>query len=159
MSAGVAAPTPDGDLEKLAPRFNAAVTQAMAACTAAGLRAVIYEALRSEALQQLYYARGRTTVPPAYTVTNARSNLFSWHGYGLAVDVIHETLGWDAGDDWFAEVATHFRAADCRWGGEWKVTDLPHFQWGLCRPSPSDRARQILATNGMAAVWAAVGAD
>ena len=159
VSAGESASTPDVDLGKLAPKFNVAVMQAMAACTAAGLRARVYEGLRSESLQQLYYARGRTTIPPSYTVTNARSNLFSWHGYGLAVDVIHETQGWDAGDAWFAEVATHFRAADCRWGGEWKFKDLPHFQWGLCKPSPSDSARQILAANGMAAVWAAVGAD
>ncbi len=159
MSARVATPTADGDLAKLAPKFNVAVTEALAACAAAGLHAVVYEGLRSEALQQLYYARGRTTIPPAYTVTNARSNLFSWHGYGLAVDVIHATQGWDAGDDWFAEVATHFRTADCRWGGEWKFRDLPHFQWGLCRPSPSDRARQILSANGLAAVWKAVGAD
>jgi len=159
VSAGESASTPDVDLGKLAPKFNVAVMQAMAACTAAGLRAKVYEGLRSESLQQLYYTRGRTTIPPTYTVTNARSSLFSWHGYGLAVDVIHETQGWDAGDAWFAEVATHFRAVDCRWGGEWKFKDLPHFQWGLCKPSPSDRARQILAANGMAAVWEAVGAE
>ena len=159
MSAGAVGPSPDNDLGKLAPKFSAAVTQALAACRAAGLRAVVYEAVRSEDLQALYYQRGRTIIPPSSTVTNAQSNLYSWHGYGLAVDVIHETLGWDAGEGWFEAVATHFRAANCRWGGDWKFKDLPHFQWGACKPSPSDRAREILATDGLAAVWTAVGAD
>lgn len=156
---GAPVPTVDRDLTKLAPKFEAAVQVALASCAQAGLEAVVYEASRSADLQELYYARGRTDVPPTETVTNARSNLYSWHGYGLAVDVIHETLQWDAGDAWFATVATHFRAAGCRWGGEWKFKDLPHFQWGLCRPSPSDRARTLLAEGGLQAVWKAVDAD
>jgi hypothetical protein len=147
------------DLGALAPKFAAAVKEALANCKAAGLDAVVYEAYRSPELQALYYERGRSQVPPTGTVTNARSNLYSWHGYGLAVDVIHATKEWDAPESWFAAVANHFRAAGCRWGGEWKFKDLPHFQWGLCKPSPSDNARAILATGGVAAVWKAVGAD
>jgi peptidoglycan L-alanyl-D-glutamate endopeptidase CwlK len=146
------------DLATLAPKFAAAVEQAVAACKAAGLPAMVYEAYRSAELQELYYERGRTQVPPTGTVTNARSNLYSWHGYGLAVDVIHATKEWDAPEQWFADVAVHFRAAGCRWGGEWKFKDLPHFQWGLCKPSPSDNARAIIASGGREAVWKAVGA-
>jgi peptidoglycan L-alanyl-D-glutamate endopeptidase CwlK len=162
VSAGTAsasAATVDRNLDALAPKFAAAVREALARCTADGLHAIVYEANRSAELQALYYERGRSVVPPSYTVTNARSNLFSWHGYGLAVDVIHEAKGWDAAASWFAQVADHFRAAGCRWGGEWKFKDLPHFQWALCRPSPSDRARELLAAGGRAAVWQAVGAD
>jgi peptidoglycan L-alanyl-D-glutamate endopeptidase CwlK len=44
-------------------------------------------------------------------------------------------------------------------GGDWKFKDLPHFQWGPCKPSPSDRARELIRTEGMEAVWGAVGAD
>jgi len=160
VSAGASvAPIPvDRDIDLLAPKFAAAVREALAACAAASLHAVVYEANRSAALQAQYYARGRTIVPPSYTVTNARSNLYSWHGYGLAVDVIDAKREWDAPESWFAAVATHFHAAGCRWGGEWKMKDLPHFQWGLCRPSPSDRARSLLAAGGRQAVWEAVGA-
>ncbi len=147
------------DLATLAPKFAAAVTEAIAACKTAGLDAMVYEAYRSPELQELYYTRGRSVVPPRDTVTNARSNLYSWHGYGLAVDVIDRTREWDVPEQWFADVAVHFRAAGCRWGGEWKFKDLPHFQWGLCRPSPSDNARSILAAGGVAAVWRAVDAD
>ena len=48
---------------------------------------------------------------------------------------------------------------DLDWGGDWKKPDTPHFQWGACKPSPSDQARALLASGGMVAVWKAVGAD
>jgi hypothetical protein len=44
------------------------------------------------------------------------------------------------------------------WGGDWTHPDTPHFQWGACKPSPSDRARQLLDAGGVRAVWAEVGA-
>jgi peptidoglycan L-alanyl-D-glutamate endopeptidase CwlK len=146
------------DLDRLAPEFRAAVDHAMGIARERELRARVYETFRSPELQALYFARGRTQIPPHETVTNARSNLLSWHGYGLAVDVIHEVKRWDAPESWFAKVAECFRQADCRWGGEWKMRDLPHFQWGLCRPSPSDRARALFQAGGLEAVWSAVGA-
>jgi hypothetical protein len=146
------------DLSLLAPGFRKAVENALADCAARGLDAMVHEAYRSPALQALYYSRGRTVIPPPHTVTNARNNLFSWHGYCLAVDVISASRRWDAGYAWFADVAQSFQKYGCRWGGEWKMKDLPHFQWGRCRPSPSPRAREIFRTEGLGAVWTVVGA-
>jgi hypothetical protein len=145
-------------LDRLAPKFQAAVEQAIAEGQQRGLKPMVYETYRSPELQAAYFARGRTVVPPNSTVTNAQSNLFSWHGFGLAVDVIHQEKEWDVPESWFTQVAECFRAAGCRWGGEWKMKDLPHFQWGLCKPSPSDVARSLMASGGMEAVWKAVGA-
>jgi peptidoglycan L-alanyl-D-glutamate endopeptidase CwlK len=109
-------------------------------------------------LQALYYARGRTVVPPTQPVTYAATNLQSWHGYGLAVDVISRAHEWNRSESWFAEVAEIFGRHDCRWGGEWKQKDLPHFQWGACKPSPSDAARQLIAVGGLPLVWKEIGA-
>jgi peptidoglycan L-alanyl-D-glutamate endopeptidase CwlK len=160
MSAGSMSPfAPDHDLSKLAPKFREAVERALKRCDEKQLNAKVFEANRSAELQESYYERGRTQIPPTSTVTNAKSNLFSWHGYGLAVDVIHRELEWNAPQAWFEEVAGCFRAEGCRWGGEWKFKDLPHFQWGLCKPSPSDLARSLLASGGLQAVWEAVDAD
>ena len=161
MSAGmeaVAAPTVTRELGLLAPRFREMVLLALADCQTRGLDAYVYEGYRSQELQALYYARGRTIIPPFKPVTNAPSNLYSWHGYGLAVDVISQAHGWDQPESWFADVAASFQKYACRWGGEWKMKDLPHFQWGRCRPSPSDRARELLHMQGLEAVWQAVGA-
>lgn len=146
------------DPEELAPRFRVAVQKAIAACNQANLDAFVFETFRSPELQAAYFARGRTEIPPNATVTNAQSNLDSWHGYGLAVDVVSRKKGWDQPAEWFAQVAGHFRANGCRWGGEWKMKDLPHFQWGLCKPSPSPRAHELYALGGKRAVWEAVDA-
>ncbi len=165
MSAGLDSvahePQVDSDLGKLAPAFAAAVRDALAECTAEGIDAVVYEALRSETLQQVYYARGRTVIPPVQTVTNASSALLSWHGYGLAVDVIHRTLRWKAPADWWTQMAEVFKRHGCSWGGDWKdrQADLPHIQWDLCPGSPGMKARAALQTGGFAAVWSLYGAD
>ena len=161
MSAG---PVVDRDPAKLAPRFRAAVEAALADCHADGLDAYVYEAVRSRDLAVLYYARGRTVKPPERPVTNAPDETYSWHGYGLAVDVISRAHDWDRPTSWFADVAGHFKRHGCKWGGDWKQKDLrqkdlPHFQWGACKPSPSDEARRLLAEGGMPSVWRRVGAD
>lgn len=146
------------DLTLLAPKFREAVQQAIAECNANGIDAYVYEAYRTLELQQLYYARGRTIIPPVKTVTNASSNLYSWHGYCLAVDVISIARSWNRPYSWFEEVAVTFKKFGCKWGGDWKSRDLPHFQWGPCKPSPSDRARELIRNDGLEAVWRAVGA-
>jgi peptidoglycan L-alanyl-D-glutamate endopeptidase CwlK len=166
MSAGAKTPEyhlakPTHDLTYLAPLFRDAVMRAIAECNSAEnkLNALVYETYRSNELAQLYYARGRDNPPPpAPIVTNAKTNLYSWHGYGLAVDVIHKTKGWDAGDKWFRDVAAIFKKHGCKWGGDWTFPDRPHFQWGKCKPSPSDRARELITSEGIEKVWEVVGA-
>jgi hypothetical protein len=145
-------------LDLLAPLFREAVEHALEDCRARQLDAYVYETYRSTELQALYYARGRTVIPPLKRVTNASDNLYSWHGYGLAVDVISRAHGWNRPESWFRDVATSFKNQHCRWGGDWVMRDLPHFQWGRCKPSPSDLARQLLRAEGIEAVWNAVRA-
>lgn len=164
MSAGSGASgRANRDLTLLAPAFRRAVEKAIAECNAPanGFDAMVYEAYRSAELQRIYYARGRTAIPPHHTVTNASTNLYSWHGYGLAVDVVHRTDFWSprGGERWFADVAAIFKKHGCKWGGDWVSPDTPHMQWGRCRPSPSDEALRLFAADGVAAVWRAVGAD
>lgn len=155
---GTAEPTVSRDLHLLAPAFAEAVRRAIEDANAAGLDAFVYEAKRSHELAALYYARGRTIIPPKAKVTNAPDETRSWHGYGLAVDVISKSKSWDQPESWFRDVAVYFFRHGCRWGGEWKQKDLPHFQFGKCKPSPSDEARRLLATSGVESVWRAVGA-
>lgn len=162
MSAGFGKPESrvSNDLSLLAPKFAASVLSALAECRVAGLPAIVFEAFRSQQLQALYYARGRTIIPPHHTVTNAPTSLHSWHGYGLAVDVVHETRFWEpaGGEAWFRSVAAIFKKHDCAWGGDWTHPDTPHFQWHLCKPSPSPEAQRLLLAEGREAVWRAVNA-
>ena len=151
------------DLALLAPKFREAVTAALADCAARGLTAKVNEGFRSNARQAWLYAQGRTR--PGKKVTNAPTSLTSWHGYGLAVDIIHQTKAYNPfGDDaaanekWFADVAAVFKQHGCTWGGDWTKPDTPHMQWGKCRASPSDKARELIASGGVEAVWKAVSA-
>jgi len=150
------------DLDRLAPAFAAAVRRAIAECNDAtnALDAMVYEGFRSQALQAMYFQRGRTVKPPFRPVTNAPTNLHSWHGFGLAVDVVHRTKFWSppGGEAWFHRIAAIFRKHGCTWGGDWKMADLPHFQWNRCPPGPSDAARQLIESQGMQAVWSHFGA-
>jgi peptidoglycan L-alanyl-D-glutamate endopeptidase CwlK len=163
MSAGIDyhGTVPTHDLNFLAPRFREAVEAAIAECNDSTnhLEAFVYETYRSAELAQIYYARGRTVKPPATPVTNASTNVYSWHGFGLAVDVIHKTKTWNVPNQWFAQVAEIFKQHGCKWGGDWTKPDQPHFQWGLCKPSPSDEAREMLRTQGIQAVWETLGAS
>jgi len=158
MSAGAPEPRATRDLGLLAPKFRQAVEAALAECHAEGLDAMVFETYRSKELQEHYYARGRTVKPPNRIVTKAKSNLKSWHGYGLAVDVISKSKLWGADPDWWPKVAAIFKRHGCDWGGDWRQKDYPHMQWCTLKASPSDRARELLAEGGMERVWSEVGA-
>ena len=92
--------------------------------------------LRTFAEQDAIYAEGRTK--PGTIKTNAKSG-FSFHNYGLAIDIVliidGKTASWDMkgdfdGDgksDWM-EIVTIFKQHGWEWGGDWKFYDAPHFQ-------------------------------
>ncbi|MCX7304739.1 MAG: M15 family metallopeptidase [Hyphomicrobiales bacterium] len=148
------------DLKELAPKFAQAVQEGLDAARKAGLEAMVFEAFRSDERQRFLYRQGRTIIPPKSTVTNAPTADYSWHGYGLAVDVVHQTKFWEPveGEKWFKKVADIFKQHACSWGGDWKKPDTPHFQWHLCKPSPSEIARDLKRREGAKAVWKVVQA-
>ena len=147
----------------LAPKFREALEAALEECNANGLDAYAYETLRSDELQELYYARGRTDIdgefPLGHTVTNAKSAQYGWHFFGLAADIISKSKGWNVSDSWRRQVNIIMRKHGLACGADWPHPDFPHVQWAKCRRSPSDEARRLYAQGGLPEVWAAVGAD
>lgn len=141
-------------LDGLAPQFRAAVEAVLSDMG----DAKVSESLRSFARQSYLYGFGREYDDGRGIVTNAASHLTSWHGYGLAVDIIHQTLEWNAGDHWFRLMADIAKGHGLDSGGDWHHPDKPHVQWGKCKDSPSDEARRLYERGGVSAVWNAVGA-
>lgn len=154
------------DVAKLAPTFALAVRQFVADANAGGYDVLLNETFRCDALQQLYFAMGRSKAPNA---------LYSWHGYGLAVDVISHERGWSVWPDWsvahqayvggdpswWKPVVALAKSYGMHWGGDWvSFKDCPHFQHHVdgMHESPSDHARALFAEGGVQAVWRAVGA-
>jgi peptidoglycan LD-endopeptidase CwlK len=147
-------PPVDRSLEHLAPRFRAAVLAVLDRVTDARVE----EAFRTPERQSFLFGFGRDYDDGRGIVTQAPTNLTSWHGYGLAVDIIHKTKGWDAGRFWFQLMGEVAEANGLTWGGRWTSPDRPHVQWGRCRVSPSSEARRLFAEGGPEAVWKAVRA-
>lgn len=151
------------DISLLAPRFRASLQEALRECMAFGVDVVVFETLRSNALAEIYYKQGTSKAPNA---------LRTWHYYGLAVDVISQSRQWDvyphkmsdgkwdAGDrHWMKVVVDTFKKYGLKWGGDWKMfKDYPHWQWGMCKPSPSDEAIETVKEGGLIAVWKKVKA-
>ena len=93
--------------------------------------------LRTNKEQDLLYAKRPK-------VTNAKGGE-SFHNYGLAIDIVllkdkngdgtFESASWETnidfdGDgvaDW-QEIVKIFKSYGWEWGGDWKFTDMPHFQ-------------------------------
>lgn len=159
MSAGGRSPTAQRTLDGLAPKFRAALEATLKQCHREGLDAVIFETIRSDALAKVYYDRGRPpTAEYPSPVTNAPDASRTWHGYGLAADIISATREWDAGDAWFEKMGRIAKENGLDWGGDWRQRDLPHVQFGTLKPAPSETARALYPAN-ITAVWSLVGAD
>jgi hypothetical protein len=137
----------------------------------APLDPVVFETLRSDELQRIYYAEGTTNAPTAET---------SWHFYGLAIDTISIEYEWfdnaaarkrwplerdreTVSDAWFRAMAEIGKQLELDAGIDWPTRpDAPHLQWGRCSASPHD-APGIYHTagcglRGRQEVWKAVGA-
>jgi peptidoglycan L-alanyl-D-glutamate endopeptidase CwlK len=86
----------------------------------------VTQSLRTYAEQDDLYAQGRTK--PGRIVTNAKGG-FSWHNFGLALDVVEILDGqanWQT--DW-EEIARVGIGLGFSWGGNFKsFKDKPHFE-------------------------------
>jgi hypothetical protein len=119
----------ENDPECLWPPMAARVASAIADATAEGFDVERFETCRSRELAELYFQRG---------VSKAPTEEHSYHGMGLAVDVISLARNWnvypsasgDGGDPvWVAGVCASFRAYGLAWGGDWTTfKDWPHWQ-------------------------------
>lgn len=153
-------------LDVLAPKFRAAVDAILRDLAAEGWQPRVAETLRTQERQNFLHGFGREYDDGRGRVTNSQDADESWHGYGLAVDIVNNPQGWSAPPKFWAALGAAAKKHGCRWGGDWnengradeKFRDVPHVQWGLCRVSPSPRAGRLLAMGGVTAVWSEVGA-
>lgn len=151
------------DVSKIAPRFRAAVLRALDNMRTAGFDPSISEALRTNERQRFLYGFGRAydDAEPRGVVTNSINAMHTWHGFGLAVDVISKSRQWDAPTAFWSALRACAEQEGLVSGGAWvHLTDRPHVQWGApMRRSPSPHAAELFASGGLPAVWREVGAE
>jgi peptidoglycan L-alanyl-D-glutamate endopeptidase CwlK len=144
-------------LSEVYPGLATLVRQMATQLEAEGIDIRVTQSLRTIAEQEALYAEGRTA--PGSIVTEARAG-YSWHNFGLAVDVVPLT---PQGPDWnishpvWARIVAIGVDSGLVAGAEWRTfPDWPHFQLtGRFPTSPNDEARALLASGGLDAVWKA----
>lgn len=153
----------------LAPQFRAAVERVLADMVAWGYTPRVFETLRTDERQAFLYGFGRQYDDGRGIVTHSATGDDTWHGYGLAADIVCEKKLWSAPADFWHVLGCSARRHGLVWGGDWngdwssadeRFVDRPHIQWGKpMRRSPSANAIAIRQSHGTSAVWAAVGAS
>jgi peptidoglycan L-alanyl-D-glutamate endopeptidase CwlK len=146
-------------LTDVAPQFRAAIANVVADMRAAGFKVRVFETLRTNERQQYLYGFGREYDDGRGPVTKAATAENGWHFFGLAADLVEDdATPWIAPQLFWQTLGLVAERHGCTWGGRWQVVDLPHLQWGNCRQSPSERARNLYRQGGREAVWREVGA-
>lgn len=154
-------------MDVLAPQFRALVDEVLAGMRADGHDPIVIETLRTHERQAFLYGFGRDYDDGRGIVTHSQDASETWHGYGLAVDIISATHRWNASAGFWTSLGTHARRAGLLWGADWnnngrtddeRFLDRPHIQWGAMRRTPSPRALALQQQGGNLAVWREVGA-
>lgn len=148
----------DRSLDQLAPVFRAKLERVLLAMAGRGQPAKIAETLRSNERAAYLHGFGRDYDDGRGIVTNATDATHTWHHYGVAADVVHVSLEWDAPDEFWEALKECALAEGLASGMCWHFVDKPHVQLGPpMREGPSIEAEHLLTTGGLSAVWRAVG--
>lgn len=166
MASRVTLPPPPPEIprlsavEHLAPRFRVALLQVLDELRTEHWPPLVFETLRTDARQQWLHGMGRSYSDGRGVVTHSRDADETWHGFGLAADVVHARAYWSAPSEFWTALGAAARRCGLVWGGDWPgFPDRPHLQWGgPMRRSPSPRAARLRESGGLPAVWAEVGA-
>lgn len=157
----------NASLDALAPLFWARIQLVCDDMRAWGYNPRVFETLRTDARQRFIYGFGREYDDGRGIVTHSQTSADTWHGFGLAADIICADRLWNAPVDFWYVLGTSARRHGLVWGGDWngdwssadeRFMDRPHIQWGNMRRSPSANASAILARGTMADVWREVRA-
>jgi len=126
---------------------------------------IVAQCLRRWSDQQILWERGRDTegrvVDAAQVVTNSQPG-YSWHEYGLAVDLVPKSLvriqGWAPESPLWKMLTDLAEKRKLTCGACWIHQDLPHVQLtGRFGISPDAWVRGLFLQSGIEAVWKASG--
>lgn len=121
---------------------------------------IVFETWRTDARQAYLFGYGREWDDGRGVVTNSRTGATTWHGYGLAADLVCADRQHDATPGFWRSMGEHARRVGLEWGGDWAgFPDRPHVQWSPMRRSPSTIAQAAHREGRIADIWRLVGAD
>lgn len=155
------------DVTRLAPKFADKVSDLIVLMEGAGHDPLVYETERTDERQQFLYGFGRHYDDGRGVVTYSEDADETWHGFGLACDIISRSKLWTAPLQFWKDLERFAELLGLRSGRDWdtddstkeRFVDSPHVQWGSpMRRSPSPRAARLREQGGLMAVWREVQA-
>ncbi len=140
---------------RLAPLFAAKVFTLLNEMSNMGHDPIVFEAFRSDERAAWLYQSGRTFDDGRGIVTKAPNASKTWHRYGLAVDIVSKSKGWDADARFWTHLSLCAADLALTSGADWSTPDKPHVQWWCpgMHVTPSDHAWDLLQSQGVEAVW------
>lgn len=123
-----------------------------------GISVLVTQGLRTWEEQAKLYDQGRTL--PGKIVTKAPPG-FSWHNFGLAVDVVPDNiqdpglqLDWNEAHPVWKQILGIAKPYQLAEGAEWRsFPDFPHLQPFELMASPDTKIRMTFHDKGLAGVW------
>ena len=153
-------PVSEQRLSQVHPLLAEKIRQMAMDLDAQGITIRVTQGLRTWEEQEALYAQGRTA--PGSVVTNAEPG-YSWHNFGLAVDVVpldgSNAPDWNVSHPVWAAIIKAGTNLGLTSGSAWRsFPDWPHFQLtGNLPVTPTPQVRTVYSTEGMAAVWESTG--
>ena len=144
-------PKADHSLDSLAPAFREAVDALCNDMERIGLPCRVDETYRSPDRSDWLYGMGRDFDDGRGVVTHAKGG-HSWHNFGVAADIVHAHLNWDAPESFWLDLCRRAEMNGLASGYRWKRQDNPHVQPTVIPVSPTD-ADRLLLDQGMDIFW------
>lgn len=124
------------EIDKLIPSLQVKANELIRLCHCANVAILVYSGLRTFVEQNAEYAKGRTILKTAdgkrqAKVTKAMAGQ-SYHNYGLAFDcapVVNGKIDWSGTSSPWRSLGALGKSLGLTWGGDWKMKDLPHFEY------------------------------
>lgn len=160
-------------MDQCAPKFAEKVANVLVKMKAKGHDPYVFESTRTQDRVSYLYGFGRRYDDGRGVVTKCASVTDTWHGFGLAVDIISYSKEWDAPAQFWADLRVFATEEGLCSGDDWDrdnvpgendpdehFHDKPHIQWWCTgmHVRPSAHAAQLLREQGASAVWQEVHA-
>lgn len=148
-------------MSDLHPLVGEGITKVLAKLQELETPCVIESGYRSHEEQQRLYNLGRTVknpdgassaMPLGHIVTNAMPG-YSWHNFGLAVDLTRLTKeGHKTWDLPYRPIGEVGKSVGFEWGGDWHTfKDLPHLQ--MTFGFTLAQVRDVVQAEGLPGLW------
>ena len=113
-------------LDDLSPRFKTLAIELLARTVEAGIPVLVVDTLRTPSEHAENLRRGVSWTTRSKHLDGDAIDIVPYSQYDLHGP---DKLQWDAGDPIWQKLGALGKALGLRWGGDWRVKDMSHFEY------------------------------